>query len=171
MKPAVKKTLIYGGIALVGGLALWSYVQYKKARRIFDGMLISVRNIRNVGTTGDWLNIMNGGLKLKLDFDLLITNTTTESISLSVWFTKLTSVNFFYKGILIANIPVNVSEVNIPASNQVVFSNIHAEIPLNVLVNLVPEIVDFNNMELNFDYNKVSITANIQFAGQNFLIG
>lgn len=171
MKPAVKKTIIYTGIALVVGGLAWSYWQYTKARRIFDGMLISIRNIRNFGTTGNWLNVMNGGLKLKLDFDLLITNTTTESVSLSVWFTKLTSVNFFYNNQLIATIPVVVEEVNIPASNQVIFSNIHAEIPINTLLNIAPEIVDLNNMELNFDYNKLTITANIQFAGQNFLIG
>lgn len=171
MKPAVKKTLIYTSIALVAGGAIWSYWQYKKAKRIFDNMLISVRNIRNFGTTGNWLNVMNGGLKLKLDFDLLITNKTAESVSLSVWFTKLTSVNFFYNNQLIVTIPVVVEEVNIPASNQVIFSNIHAEIPINTLLNVAPEIVDLNNMELNFDYNKLTITANIQFAGQNFLIG
>lgn len=153
MKPAVKNTLIVSGL-LLGAVALFAYEKIERLKRVFENLIIRPKNFRELK-----VSLTN----ISFVVDLLITNPTNENFDVSGYVATLRRVNFFYNGNYVGTAKPQISEIDIPAKNQLQLNNIPVVLPAKAILQNIMEITAF-------DLNKLSVEAVVSIAGTEYYI-
>lgn len=144
-------------IAVVSLLALISFYGYKKAMKLkalFEKLEIKPTGFRELKTSLT---------DIRLKIDIVFINPATEDFEVSGYIAQLNRLNFFYKGVYLATAKASLSEISIPAKNELKISNIPVVLPT---ASVVANLVEFTI----FDINKLSVEAVIEVAGTEFYI-
>lgn len=149
--------LIVAGIVLIVAAAL--RIGYKKAQRliaIFQKITIEPVAVGNFDAS---LN------RIKFTIDLRLTNPSEEAFEVNgLGVGELKEVSVFYNGVFVAKSPVSITEIAIPAEDQLILKNIPVVINQPMLfLGTNPALV--YEMILNFKQEKLSTTAVISVAG------
>lgn len=153
MKPTVKKIVI-GSAILIGALAFIGWRKVEKLKRIFEQLQIKPTSVRSLK-----ISLTD----IRFDVDILFSNPTNEVFDISGYVASLVRLNFFYSNNYIGTAKPVVTEITIPAQNQLLFKNIPVVLPTSAILN--------NLMALTaFDVNKLEVEAVIQIAGKEYFI-
>lgn len=153
MKPVVKKIVI-GSALVIGALAFMSFRKIQKLKRIFEQLQIKPVGIKNFKATLT---------DIRFDTDILFVNPTNEVFDISGYVASLVRLNFFYSNNYIGTAKPTVTEITIPAQNQLLFKNIPVVLPTSAILQ--------NLMTLTaFDINKLEVEAVISVAGKEYFI-
>lgn len=153
MKPVVKKTIIIGSL-IIGAVFAFSAQKYNDLKRVFEQLTMKPKNIRDLKVSLSNISFVT---------DLLFTNPTNEAFDVSGYIATLTRLNFFYNGKYVATAKPTITDVNIPAKNQLEINNIPVVIPAQSVLDNLQEI-------MSFDVNNLSVEAVIEVAGKEFYI-
>lgn len=149
------RTKIIIGVVVV--IALITFYGYRKAMRLkalFDKISISPTGFRNLK-----MSLTD----IRLDVDVTMFNPTGDNFEVSGYIATLNRLNFFYNGKYLATAKPVLSEISIPANNQLKISNVPVVLPTS---SVVAYAMDF----LTFDINKLSVEAVIEVAGTEIFI-
>jgi hypothetical protein len=154
------KKIIISIIVVLALFAIYGYNKAKTLLAVFDKMTIEPAGISNIDLSFK---------RIKFNLDVLLTNPTIEDFSVSGFgIASVKSISVFYDGIFVATSLVNITDISIPAENQIVLHDIVVEVPkpLEFVADNYPiissMIADFNN----FKISKITTTAVIEVAGQ-----
>ena len=149
------KTKIIIGIVVI--LVLISFYGYKKAMKLkalFEKITISPTGFRN-------LKMSLSDIRLNVDVSMF--NPTGDNFEVSGYIATLNRLNFFYNGKYLATAKPVLSEISIPANNELKISNIPVVLPTSSVLAYAMEF-------LTFDINKLSVEAVIEVAGTEIFI-
>lgn len=153
----MRKGAIIFGIVLIIALAL--SVTYSKAKaliKIFEKITMEPVKISK-------LNVAIS--RISFNIDILLQNPSPEAFSVNgLGVATLKEISIFYKGVFIAKSFVNMTEISIPANDQLIIPNIPVvvEKPLQLLAN---NLVMAYDMVYNFDVNHITTSGIIDVAG------
>lgn len=153
MKPAVKNTIIFGGL-LLGAIALFALEKVEKLKRVFEKLLIEPKNIREVKLSLQTISFVT---------DILLTNPSEESFDVSGYVATLSRLNFFYKGKYLGTAKPTLTEINVPANNKLELKNIPVVLSTSSLLQNVSEIYAFS-------VDNLTVEAVITIAGKDYYI-
>ena len=153
MKPALKNTLIISGL-LIGAVALFAFEKVQKLKQVFEKLLIEPTNIRNLKISLNNISFVT---------DILLTNPTEESFDVSGYIATLTRLNFFYNGKYLGTAKPTLTEIDVPAKNQLIVKDIP------VIISTGAVLQNFNDLT-NFDMNNLSVEAVVLIAGKEYYI-
>lgn len=152
MKTSTK--IIIGVVALLALIALYGYKKAMKLKEVFAKIDIKPTGFRNLKASLT---------DIRLDVDVVMINPTNDDFSVSAHIANLKRLNFFYKGKFLATAKPEMTQISIPANNQLKITNIP--------VILSTQAVFENAMEfLSFNINKLSVEAVIEVAGSEIYI-
>jgi len=149
------KTKIIIGIIVI--LVLISFYGYKKAMKLkalFEKITISPTGFRN-------LKMSLSDIRLNVDVSMF--NPTGDNFEVSGYIATLNRLNFFYNGKYLATAKPVLSEISIPANNELKISNVPVVLPTSSVLAYAMEF-------LTFDINKLSVEAVIEVAGTEIFI-
>lgn len=149
------KTKIIIGIVVI--LVLISFYGYKKAMKLkalFEKITISPTGFRN-------LKMSLSDIRLNVDVSMF--NPTGDNFEVSGYIATLNRLNFFYNGKYLATAKPVLSEISIPANNELKISNVPVVLPTSSILAYAMEF-------LIFDINKLSVEAVIEVAGTEIFI-
>ncbi len=149
------KTKIIIGIVVI--LVLISFYGYKKAMKLkalFEKITISPTGFRN-------LKMSLSDIRLNVDVSMF--NPTGDNFEVSGYIATLNRLNFFYNGKYLATAKPVLSEISIPANNELKISNVPVVLPTSSVLAYAMEF-------LTFDINKLSVEAVIEVAGTEIFI-
>lgn len=149
------KTKIIIGIVVI--LVLISFYGYKKAMKLkalFEKITISPTGFRN-------LKMSLSDIRLNVDVSMF--NPTGDNFEVSGYIATLNRLNFFYNGKYLATAKPLLSEISIPANNELKISNVPVVLPTSSVLAYAMEF-------LTFDINKLSVEAVIEVAGTEIFI-
>lgn len=149
------KTKIIIGIVVI--LVLISFYGYKKAMKLkalFEKITISPTGFRN-------LKMSLSDIRLNVDVSMF--NPTGDNFEVSGYIATLNRLNFFYNGKYLATAKPVLSEISIPANNELKISNVPVVLPTSSILAYAMEF-------LTFDINKLSVEAVIEVAGTEIFI-
>lgn len=152
MKTSTK--VIIGITVIIGLIAFLGYRKYQKLREMFDKIEIKLVNISSINFTSNAITL-NAFIKL--------INPTNETFDANGFVVKISRINFFYDNKYIATAHPELTNVEVPANNELVISNIPVIIPYKALLNIVPDITNFNQ-------NNISVETIISVGGNEFSI-
>lgn len=153
MKSTTKKILFGAGVGLVI-LGYMAYAKIEKIKAIFDKIDIKPVAIRNLKISFSSISLVT---------DILLKNTSNEDLNIKGYLVSLKRLNFFYSGKYIGTAKPTLSEIEIPANNELLFKNIPVELP--------PSTILTNIVELSsFDTNKLTVEAVIDVANKEYYI-
>ncbi|CAM3968889.1 hypothetical protein FLCU109888_11575 [Flavobacterium cucumis] len=144
-------------IAIVALLTLISFYGYRKAMRlkaIFEKITIAVSGFRNLKLTLT---------DIRLDVDVTMLNPSGENFEVSGYIATLKRMNFFYNGKYLATAKPVLSEISIPANNQLKIANIPVVLP-------TASVLAFTMDFMSFDIDKLTVEAVIEVAGTEIYI-
>lgn len=147
------KVLIGLGIVVF----LTSIFGVKKAKEmqiLFSKLTIKPLNFRN----------FSGNLKtIKFYCDVVLKNPTDIDFEVNGYLIKLTQLNFYYDGKFLATSYQNITDISIPANNELLLKNILVE------VNVINALQNANEL-YNFSYDKLTVEAIVNVAGYNITL-
>lgn len=156
-----KSVIIIGIIIAIAVAFAISIAKAKALVRIFQQITIEPKGISGLKAS---LNRIEFGL------DILLVNPSPEAFEVNgMGVAKLKEISVFYDGVFIAKTQINLTQISIPANNQLLIPKVPVTIdyPLQFLqanIALAYEMVS------NFNENKLSTTGIIQVAGQEISI-
>lgn len=154
----MKKKLIIGFAVLLALAIYYGWNKAKKLMQVFEKITIEP-------VFGGVSNIDINLNRIKFDLDILLTNPTMDDFEVSGYgLAKLQTINLFYNKKFMATAAVPLTEISLPAKNQMVIKYIPIIVPTNFLIQN-PEIVT------NFDTAKLSVTGILEVAGNQIFIG
>jgi hypothetical protein len=159
---ASKKTAIIIGLVLLIAAALAISIAKAKALvRIFQKITMEPNRVSNISISLNQINF---------NIDILMINPSPDAFEVNgMGIASLKEISVYYDGVFVAKSFPNISEIAIPAENQLVLPNIPVVInePLKLLAS---NLTLAYSMIQNFDVNKLSTTGVIRVAGQDINI-
>lgn len=146
--------IIIGVIVFIALISFYGYRKAVKLKALFEKITISATGFRN-------LKVSLNDIRLNVDVEMF--NPTGDNFEVSGYIATLSRLNFFYNGKYLATAKPQLSEISIPANNQLKISNIPVVLPT---ASVLAYATDF----LTFDFNKLSVEAVIEVAGTEIFI-
>lgn len=146
--------IIIGVVVLITLITFYGYRKAMKLKALFEKITISPSGFRNLK-----MSLTD----IRLDVDVVFYNPTGDNFEVSGYIATLSRLNFFYNGKYLATAKPILSEISIPANNQLKISNIPVVLPT---ASVVAYAMDF----LNFDLNKLTVEAVVEVAGTEIFI-
>lgn len=149
-----KTKVIIGIVVLIALITFYGYRKAMKLRALFEKITISASGFRNLK-----MSLTD----IRFDIDVIMFNPSGDNFEVSGYIATLKRLNFFYNGKYLATAKPVLSEISIPANNQLKISNIPVVLP-------TASVVAFTMDFLSFDINKLTVEAVIEVAGTEIYI-
>lgn len=140
--------------SLVTYAVYYSYKKVKTTKKVFNKLKTKVNKIKNIAVNGKTLSF---------DLDVLIYNPTNDDLDVNGYTVSLDSIDIFFKNNYLGNAKTPLSEIEIPAHNQLLVKNIKVNVSLN---NVLHNITDFFKIKIN-DFR---VEAKIKALGNQYTI-
>ncbi|WP_445714053.1 hypothetical protein [Flavobacterium sp.] len=149
-----KTKIIIGVIVIIALISFYGYRKAMKLKALFEKITISASGFRNLK-----MSLTD----IRFDIDVTMFNPAEENFEISSYLATLKRLNFFYNGKYLATAKPMISDISIPANNQLKISNIPVVLP-------TASILAFTMDFLSFDINKLTVEAVIEVAGTEIFI-
>lgn len=149
-----KTKVIIGIVVLIALITFYGYRKAMKLKALFEKITISASGFRNLK-----MSLTD----IRFDIDVIMFNPSGDNFEVSGYIATLNRLNFFYNGKYLATAKPLLSEISIPANNQLKISNIPVVLP-------TASVLAFTMDFLSFDINKLTVEAVIEVAGTEIYI-
>ena len=148
------KNIILGSLIVLILIAIYGYNKALKLKAIFEKMQIMPIAIRNLKISLTDIRFIT---------DVIMKNPTADDFDINGIFVKLKRMNFFYNNVYMATTKNEITDISIPAHNELRINNISVVLPTTTILQNIMTIT-------NFDINKLSVEAVVEIAGREIYI-